>query len=212
MKEKIELADQLKTALESKQRENKGLEENSLEANNDLEESIKQHEVTITSLKKQCQTLQGENTVLQQELDSTKQLNNQINDTKNETQKNLNTISIQSKTQDTRIKNLEFIQYDLEQQVRHLKLNIGEFEEREKLYREAELLYEKNFDDIADQTYDTTRFLEELRDSSICKELNSKGTQTTLDLQLILKRNTDQANLISALQDKNIKLLNKPKG
>jgi myosin heavy subunit len=211
LKEKIELADQLKTALESKQRENKALEKNSLEANYDLEQSIKQHEVTITSLKKQCQTLQGENTVLQQELDSTKQLNNQINDTKNETQKNLNTISIQSKTQDTRIKNLEFIQYDLEQQVRHLKLNIGEFEEREKLYREAELLYEKNFDDIADQTYDTTRFLEELRDSSICKELNSKGTQTTLDLQLILKRNTDQANLISALQDKNFKLLNKPR-
>ena len=211
MKEKIELADQLKTALESKQRENKALEENSLEANYDLEQSIKQHEVTITSLKKQYQTLQGENTVLQQELNSTKQLNNQINDTKNEAQKNLNTISIQSKTQVTRIKNLEFIQYDLEQQVKHLKLNIGEFEEREKLYREAELLYEKNFDDIADQTYDTTRFLEELRDSSICKELNSKGTQTTLDLQLILKRNTDQANLISALQDKNFKLLNKPR-
>jgi chromosome segregation ATPase len=179
LKEKIELADQLKTALESKQRENKALEENSLEANYDLEQSIKQHEVTITSLKKQYQTLQGENTVLQQELNSTKQLNNQINDTKNEAQKNLNTISIQSKTQVTRIKNLEFIQYDLEQQVKHLKLNIGEFEEREKLYREAELLYEKNFDDIADQTYDTTRFLEELRDSSICKELNSKGTQTT---------------------------------
>ena len=53
--------------------------------------------------------------------------------------------------------------------------------------------------------------MEELRDSSICKELNSKGTQTTLDLQLILKRNTDQTNLISALQDKNFKLLNKPR-
>ena len=82
MKEKIELADQLKTALESKQRENKALEENSLEANYDLEQSIKQHEVTITSLKKQYQTLQGENTVLQQELNSTRQLNNQIQKTK----------------------------------------------------------------------------------------------------------------------------------
>ena len=66
LKEKIELADQFKTALESKQRENKALEENSLEANNNLEESIKQHGVTITSLKKQCQTLQGEITALQQ--------------------------------------------------------------------------------------------------------------------------------------------------
>jgi len=53
--------------------------------------------------------------------------------------------------------------------------------------------------------------LEELRDSSICKELNSKGTQTTLDLQLILKRNTDQADLIFALQEKNSELLAKPK-
>jgi hypothetical protein len=53
--------------------------------------------------------------------------------------------------------------------------------------------------------------LEKLRDSSICKELNSKGTQTTLDLQLILKRNTDQAHLISALQDKNSELLAKPR-
>jgi hypothetical protein len=210
LKEKTELADQLKAALESKQRENKALE-NSLEANNDLEGSIKQYEETLTSLKKQCQTLQGENTALQQELNSTRQLNNQINDTKNETQKNLNTISIQSKTQATRIKNLEIIQYDLEQQVKHLKLNIEDFKEREKLYREAEKLYEKNFEDIADQTYDTTRFLEELRDSSICKELNSKGTQTTLDLKLILKRNTDQADLIFALQEKNSELLAKPK-
>ena len=85
LKEKIKLADQLKTALELKQRENKALEENSLEANNDLEESIKQHEVTITSLRKQCQTIQGKNTSLQQELNSARQLKSQINETKNET-------------------------------------------------------------------------------------------------------------------------------
>ncbi len=40
-----------------------------------------------------------------------------------------------------------------------------------KLYREAEELYEQNFQEIADQTYHTTRFLEELRNSSISKEL-----------------------------------------
>ena len=91
LKEQIELADQLKTALESKKRENKALEKNSLEANSDLEESIKLYEETITWLKKQYQTLQGENTYLQQELNSTRQLNSQINETKNETQKNLNT-------------------------------------------------------------------------------------------------------------------------
>ena len=48
LKEQIELADQLKTALESKQRENKALEKNSLEANSDLEESIKLYEETVT--------------------------------------------------------------------------------------------------------------------------------------------------------------------
>ena len=183
LKEQIELADQLKTALESKQRENKALEKNSLEANSDLEESIKLYEETITWLKKQYQTLQGENTYLQQELNSTRQLNSQINETKNETQKNLNTISVQRRTQATRIKDLEIIQHDPEQTVNYLKLNIEDFNEREKLYREAEELYEQNFQDIADQTYDTTRFLEELRNSSICKELNSKGTLTTLELQ-----------------------------
>jgi Tfp pilus assembly protein PilN len=93
LKEKTELADQLKVALESKQRENKTLEENSLEANHDLEESIKQHEVTITSLKKQYQTLEGEKALLQRELNSARQLNTQINETKNETQKNLITQS-----------------------------------------------------------------------------------------------------------------------
>jgi hypothetical protein len=36
LKEKTELADQLKTALESKQREYRALEENSLEAKSDL--------------------------------------------------------------------------------------------------------------------------------------------------------------------------------
>jgi hypothetical protein len=207
LKEKIELADQLKTALESKQRENKALEENSVEANNDLEENIKQQEKSIISLKKQYQTLQGEKTSLQQELNSARQLNSQINETKNETQKNLNIISLQSRTQATRIKDLETIQHDLEQQVTYLKLNIEDFKEREKLYREAEELYEQNFQDIANQTYDTTRFLEELSNSNICKELNSKETQTTLDLQQILKRNSDQSDLISALQKKNSKLL-----
>ena len=141
------------------------------------------------------------------ESNSARQLNTQINETKNETQKN--PISLQNKTQATRIKDLEIIQHDLEQTVNYLKLNIEDFKEREKLYREAEELYEPNFQDIADQTYDTTWFLEELRNSSICKELNSKGTQPTLDLQQILKRNTDQANLISALQEKNSKLLDK---
>nr|CAH0104286.1 unnamed protein product [Daphnia galeata] len=143
LKENTELADQLKTALESKQCENRELEENSVEANSDLEESIKKSEETIASFKKQYQTLQGENTT-----------------------------SMNGK----------------------------------KLYREAEELYEQNFEDIADQTYDTTQFLEELRNSSINKEL-SKGTQTTLDLQQIFKQNKDLADLIYTSQKKKSRLL-----
>jgi hypothetical protein len=71
----------------------------------------------------------------------------------------------------------------------------------------GEELYEQNFQDIADKTYDTTRFLEELKNSSINQELDSRGTQTTLDLQQILKQNNDQADLISVLQKKNSRLL-----
>jgi hypothetical protein len=64
LKEQTELADQLKTALELKQRENKALEENSLEANSDLEERVKSYETTIETSKRQYQTLQGEITLL----------------------------------------------------------------------------------------------------------------------------------------------------
>ena len=82
-------------------------------------------------------------------MNSARQLNSQINETKNETQKNLNTISLQSRTQATRIEDLEIIQQDLEQTVTYLKIQIEDFKEREKLNREAEELYEENFQDIA---------------------------------------------------------------
>ena len=82
-------------------------------------------------------------------MNSARQLNSPINETKNETQKNLNTISLQSRTQATRIEDLEIIQQDLEQTVTYLKIQIEDFKEREKLNREAEELYEENFQDIA---------------------------------------------------------------
>ena len=82
---------------------------------------------------------------------------------------------------------------------------IKDLTEREKTYLETEELYEQNFRDIADKTYDTTQFLEELRNSSdlnksLHQELNSKETQTTLDLQNIINLNNDQADLIARLQ------------
>ena len=110
LKEKTELADQLKTALDSKQRENKAFEENSLEANHDLEESVKTYQETLHSYKDKYKTLEGEKTILQQELNSARQLNIQINETKNETQKSLNTISLQNRKQASKIKDLEVIQ------------------------------------------------------------------------------------------------------
>ena len=140
-------------------------------------------------------------------MNSTRQLNNQINDTKEQIQNNFKQVSLQNKVQVTEIVDLKITQGKLEQQINSLNFKIKDLEDREKAYREAEELYEQNFQDIAEQTFDTTRFLEELRNSSISQELNSKGTQTTLDLQQILKRNNDQADLISALQKKNIALL-----
>jgi hypothetical protein len=82
---------------------------------------------------------------LQQELNSARQLNTQINERKNETQKSLNTISLQNRTQAFKIKDLETIQKNLKQKVDHLQLKIKDLEEREKVYREAEELYEQNF-------------------------------------------------------------------
>jgi hypothetical protein len=207
LEEKTELADQLKTALESKQRENKAFEENCLEANHDLEESVKTYQETLHSYKDKYKTLEGEKTILQQELHSARQLNIQISETKNETTKSLNTISIQNRKQASKIKDLQVIQKNLKQRVDHLQLKIKDLEEREILYRETEELYEQNFQEIADKTYDTTRFLEKLKNSSINQEVNSRGTQTTLDLQQILIQNNDQADLISVLQKKNSRLL-----
>ena len=118
---------------------------NSLEANHDLQESVKSYKDTLYSFKNQYQTLEGEKTLLQQELNSARQLNTQINERKNETQKSLNTISLQNRTQAFKIKDLETIQKNLKQKVDHLQLKIKDLEEREKVYREAEELYEQNF-------------------------------------------------------------------
>ncbi len=108
-----------------------------MEANHDLEESVKSYQETLHSYKDKYKTLEGEKTLLQQELNSARQLNTQINETKNETQKSLNTISLQNRTQASKIKDLEVIQKNLKQKIDHLQLKIKDLEEREKLYRET---------------------------------------------------------------------------
>ncbi len=112
----------------------------------------------------------------------------------------------------TEVNDLKINKKNLEQKVDNLQLTIKDLTEREKLYLEAEELYEQNFRDIADKTYDTTQFLEELRNSSdlnksLHQELNSKETQTTLDLQNIIEQNNEQADLIAKLRKTNSKLL-----
>jgi glutamine synthetase adenylyltransferase len=64
---------------------------------------MKKYEEIFTSFKKQYPKLQGENTYLQQELNSTRQLKSQINETKDQTKNSLKRISLQNKVQVTEI-------------------------------------------------------------------------------------------------------------
>ena len=91
-----------------------------MEANHDLEESVKKHQEILHSYKDKYKTLEGEKAILQQELHSARQLNIQINETKNETQKSLNSISVQNRKQASKIKDLEIIQKNLKQKVDNL--------------------------------------------------------------------------------------------
>jgi hypothetical protein len=98
-----ELTTWLKTALESKQREIKAIEENSLEANNELEESIKLYKENLQSSKKQCENLQSEISLLKQKLDSTEQLSVQITETKYRTENSLKAVTFQYKAQSSQL-------------------------------------------------------------------------------------------------------------
>jgi hypothetical protein len=72
---------------------------------------------------------------LQKELDSAKQLNNQINATKEQIQNSFKQISLHSKVQATKIADLETIQGNLEQKGRKLSARIKYLEEREKFLK-----------------------------------------------------------------------------
>ena len=200
-----QLTTQLKTALDAKQNHIKKIDESSLEANNILEERNKKNEENILALR-------SEKISLQKGLDFAKELNNNIIETRDKAENSLKTVTFQYREQSTQLQivttevsDLKINKKNLEQEVNSLKTKIKDLEEREQLYLETEKIYEQNFRDIADKTYDTTQFLEELRNSgdpnrTLYQELNSKETQTTLDLQNIIKQNNEQADLISVLQ------------
>ena len=89
---------------------------------------------------------------MQKELDSAKQLNNQINATKEQIQNSFKQISLQSKVQATEIADLKTIQGNLEQKGKKLNARIKDLEEREKVYKETEEFNKTNFQDIANKT------------------------------------------------------------
>ncbi len=89
---------------------------------------------------------------MQKELESDKQLNNQINATKEQTQNSLKQISLQNKVQATEIADLKIIQENLKQKVKNLNFKIKDLEEREKVYKETEEFNKTNFQDIANKT------------------------------------------------------------
>jgi hypothetical protein len=160
-----ELTTWLKTALESKRQEIKAIEENSLEANGELEESVKSYKENLQSSKKQCENLQSEISILKHKLNSAEQLNVQITETKDKTENSLKTVTFQYKAQTAQLNlvtyevdDLKINKKSLEQKIDSLHLIIKDLTEREKLYLETEELYEQNFRDIADKTYDTTQF------------------------------------------------------
>jgi hypothetical protein len=73
---------------------------------------------------------------LLKELYSAKQLNNQINATKEQTQNSFKQISLQSKVQVTEIADLKTIQGNLEKKVKNLNSRTKDLEEREKIYKD----------------------------------------------------------------------------
>jgi hypothetical protein len=122
---------------------------------------------------------------LQKELDSAKQLNNQINATKEQIQNSFKQISLQSKVQATEIADLKTIQGNLEQKGKKLSARIKDLEEREKVFKETEEFYARNFQNIAHKTFHAEQAIEELKNltsgdpnQSLQQELNSQETNT----------------------------------
>ena len=119
------------------------------------------------------------------ELYSAKQLNNQINATKEQTQNSFKQISLHSKVQATKIADLETIQGNIEQKVQKLNARIKDLEEREKVFKETEEFYARNFQNIAHKTFHAEQAIEELKNltsgdpnQSLQQELNSQETNT----------------------------------
>ena len=217
LKEEIERTTQLKTALDSKQRHIEKLEESSLEANDTLEEKVQESEKHILTLKQDNYTLQNKNVSLQKELDSAKQLNNQISTTKEQIQSSFKQITLHSKVQATEIADLKTFQGNLEQEGKKLNARIKDLEEREKVFKETEEFYGRNFQHIAKKTSHEAQAIEELKNltssdpnQSLQQELIIQGTNSEVKkiIDYLTAQNNDQGDIISDLQKRNSRALN----
>ncbi len=154
------------------------IEESSLEDNNTLEGKIKEYEKHILELKQENHTIQNKNVSLQKELDWAKQRNDQVNDTKDQTQNSFKQVSLQNKVQATEIVDLKIIKDNLEQEIKGLNFKIKDLDEREKVYKETEEFYERKFQNIADKTSHTAEAVEEF------KNLTSSNSNQSLNQSL----------------------------
>jgi len=209
---------QLKKALELKEKHVEIVEANSLEANSTLETEKKQLETQLITNQKQIETLSNQVSALKLEIELGKQVIKQITQTKDKTHNNYVTASLQNKKYETEIQDLRDSQEVLENKIVHLELRIQDLKEREKAYHEAEDQYERNFQEIAEKTFETTKFLDELQnftgrdslDKSLYTELDTEKADIIKNLQEIIDnltaQNNSQATTIFKLQKRNTTL------
>jgi predicted nucleic acid-binding Zn-ribbon protein len=117
----------------------------------------------LTASRKQNETLDRELAKLKLEVQSAKQVITQTTETKEKLLNDYVTATFQNRKYETEIKDLRDKQETLENTLVDLKFRIQDLKEREKAHHEAEDQYERNFQDIANKTFETTKFLDELQ-------------------------------------------------
>jgi hypothetical protein len=211
----IENSEQLKKALDLNQKHVSAVETNSIEANSTLETEKTELETRLTASQKHNETLDSELAKLKLEVQSAKQVITQTTETKEKLHNNYVAATFQNRKYETEIKDLRDKQETLENTIVNLEFRIQDLKEREKAYYEAEDQYERNFQDIANKTFETTKFLDELQnftgrdslDKSLHTELETEKTDTITNLQEIIDnliaQNNSQATTIFQLQKHN---------
>ncbi len=215
LKAAIENSEQLRKALDLNQKHVSAVETNSIEANSTLETEKTELETRLAASQKHTEILNSELAALKLETQLAKQVISQTTQTKDKLHSNYVTATLQNKKYETEIKDLRDTQETLENKIVNLEFRIQDLKEREKAYHDAEDQYERNFQDIANKTFETTKFLDELQtfttrdsiDKSLHTELDTEKTDTIKNLQEIIDnltaQNNSQATTIFQLQKRN---------